>query len=95
MRPPRPSGLDTKAGLMNKNAKYLEKLDDESYKEEFQQRLDRIANIPHLTDETRQELVDDIIVRFDRRDEQADFLIEGMVTRRQIDAAYRSVSGQK
>ena len=80
---------------MNKNAKYLEKLDDESYKEEFQQRLDRIANIPHLNDETRQELVDDIIVRFDRRDEHADFLIEGMVTRRQIDAAYRSVSGQK
>lgn len=95
MRPPHPSGLDTKAGHMNKNAKYLEKLDDESYKEEFQQRLDRIANIPHLNDETRQELVDDIIVRFDRRDEQADFLIEGMVTRRQIDAAYRSMSGQK
>ena len=80
---------------MDKNAKYIEKLDDQSYKEEFQQRLDRIANIPHLTEDTRQELIDDIILRFDRRDEHADFLIEGMVTRRQIDAAYRSAGEAK
>lgn len=74
---------------MEKNAKYIEKLDDEGYKEEFQLRLDSIAKIPHLPEEARQELVDDIIVRFDRRDEHADFTIEGIVTRRQIDAAYR------
>ena len=80
---------------MNKNAKYIEKLGDEAYKEEFRQRLDSISNIPHLSDETRKELVDDIIVRFDRRDEQADFLIEGIVTRRQIDAAYRPSTDEK
>ena len=80
---------------MNKNAKYIEKLGDEAYKEEFQQRLDRISSIPHLSEETRKELVDDIIVRFDRRDEHADFLIEGIVTRRQIDAAYRSMNEEK
>jgi len=80
---------------MNKNAKYIEKLGDEAYKEEFQQRLDRISSIPHLSEETRRELVDDIIVRFDRRDEHADFLIEGIVTRRQIDAAYRSTNDEK
>jgi len=80
---------------MNKNAKYIEKLGDEAYKEEFQQRLDRISSIPHLSEETRKELVDDIIVRFDRRDEHADFLIEGIVTRRQIDAAYRSMNDEK
>lgn len=80
---------------MNKNAKYIERLGDEAYKEEFQQRLDRISSIPHLSEETRKELVDDIIVRFDRRDEHADFLIEGIVTRRQIDAAYRSMNDEK
>lgn len=79
---------------MDKNAKYVEKLDDESYKDEFQQRLDRISKIPHLAEDTRQELIDDVIVRFDRRDEQADFLIEGLVTRRQIDAAYRRLSNE-
>jgi len=80
---------------MDKNAKYIEKLPDETYKQEFAQRLESITNIPHLTEETRQELVDDIIVRFDRRDEHADFVIEGIVTKRQIDAAHRAASETK
>lgn len=75
---------------MDKAAKYLNALTDEEYRNDFQNRLDRIANIPHLADETRQELIDDVIVRYDRRTESADFVIEGIVTRRQIDAAYRS-----
>lgn len=75
---------------MDKAAKYLNAITDEEYRNDFQSRLERIASIPHITDETRQELVDDVIVRYDRRNESADFVIEGIVTRRQIDAAYRS-----
>lgn len=75
---------------MNKTAKYLNALSDEQYREDFQSRLDRISSIPHITDDIRQEMIDDIIVRYDRRDETASFVIEGMVTKRQIDAAYRS-----
>lgn len=73
---------------MDNYEKYLAALDDEGYRGEFEQRMKRIETIPHVPDETKRELLNDAIVRFDRRDAQASYVIEGIVTRRQIDAAH-------
>lgn len=80
---------------MDKTAKYLNALSDEAYREDFQNRLNSIEKIPHIDENTKQEMIDDIIVRYHRRDESADFVIEGLVTKRQIDAAYKASREQK
>lgn len=69
------------------NAKYLDQVSEQEYREEFQQRLDRIARIPHITEEARQEMVNEMIQRYDRENAEGCKLIEGIVTKRQIDSA--------
>jgi len=72
------------------NAKYLDQVSEQEYREEFQQRLDRISRIPHITEDARQELINDMIQRYDRINAEGCKLIEGIVTKRQIDSATKN-----
>ena len=74
------------------NPKYLSRISDEEYREEFRQKLMRIDRIPHISKSVRQDLLNDLIVRYDRKNEKENYLIEGLVTRRAIRNAWKVYS---